>query len=1133
VASVSREKKGKSGTIPIADAEAPSQTAVPAAREFVAAAVELDQAPRKTGRKAAESAEFTSARSAFAMSAMPEQPEADRQQRVAPPDDPLQGHIDEASSSRIVGWVWDPQQPERRIALELVDGDTRLTKAVADQYRPDLRLAAIGDGRHGFVVSVEEGLLTSDRNVLHLRCAETGREVPGSPVIIERSMPASAAVELVVDPFDEPAEADPVADPLPVDRLGKKNGVGPAMFRLTCENRMVPGAQTELESDIDLADRTGIRGWIWNPQEPKKLIVLELLDGDTLLATMLASEYREELEQNNIGDGRHGFSIRFGETLLPYAGHDLRLRPVRSINIDAEFLEITDGWFDPAFYASVYKDVDSASAVTLAAHFHYHGWKEGRDPSPNFSTAHYQSAYRDAQLAEINPLVYHVLIGGLRGHVPAKSLAVPALTSQELDANRIPMSSSAITVVDPELRRFAFDVGRALSPSSNVFNRSALDIHWIIPDFAPGAGGHMNIFRICNYLEAFGHKITIWIRDPVVHKDVESARQTLHRHYQPLRGPIHFVDDTLTDASGDIVVATDAWTVPIACSAWMFKRRFYFVQDFEAAFYPMSARYLLAESTYRMDLDCVCGGPWLESLMTEKYGRWARKFWQAADRSVYRPVERKSVGPNPRIAFYCRAFTDRRVVDFGLLALELLARRGVSFHVDFFGQHDLPFSSVPYSATNHGVCDAPALARIYQKADIGVVFSATNYSIVPQEMMACRLPLLDLDVESTRAVYDPGIVRMAKPEPRAIAEAIQSMLADPDGCAQQADRAAAWVNQFSWAESARLVQAAFVERLSELGFEPAKPAVLPSPEFFATVVIPTLNGGDLLKEVVERVLSQVVPGKIQLICIDSGSTDGTAKFLESQAGVELIKIKKAEFQHGRTRNAGVAAARSEFVAFLTQDALPVDDRWLYNLVCTLMCYPQAGGVFGRHIAHEHVSDFVKRDIDAHFAEFDDLPICASLADPEIAKLYANVSGRRNLHFYSDNNSCLRKSIWNWVPLPEVDFAEDQLFALELLKNGYGKAYARNAVVYHSHDDPPEIVEERCYTEARSFYEHFGYRLVQSRYAAASDLKVRNRQDLLFAKEQGVAKEAVARRLAQNKARADGYLRAMRDCRLVQ
>ena len=61
--------------------------------------------------------------------------------------------------------------------------------------------------------------------------------------------------------------------------------------------------------------------------------------------------------------------------------------------------------------------------------------------------------------------------------------------------------------------------------------------------------------------------------------------------------------------------------------------------------------------------------------------------------------------------------------------------------------------------------------------------------------------------------------------------------------------------------------------------------------------------------------------------IDSGSTDGTVEYLR-QRGVRVIEIPNAEFNHGATRNLGVAEARSEIVALVTQDACPADDRWL-------------------------------------------------------------------------------------------------------------------------------------------------------------------------------------------------------------
>ena len=77
-------------------------------------------------------------------------------------------------------------------------------------------------------------------------------------------------------------------------------------------------------------------------------------------------------------------------------------------------------------------------------------------------------------------------------------------------------------------------------------------------------------------------------------------------------------------------------------------------------------------------------------------------------------------------------------------------------------------------------------------------------------------------------------------------------------------------------------------------------------------------------------------------------------------------IQKSEFQHGRTRNLCASLARGEFVVFLTQDAMPVDEFWLYKIVSVLERFPRAAGAFGRHIAQPTASPFVKRDIKEHF-----------------------------------------------------------------------------------------------------------------------------------------------------------------------
>jgi autotransporter passenger strand-loop-strand repeat protein len=82
-------------------------------------------------------------------------------QRVQPASvlgDSIQGHIDEASRGRIRGWARDVAAPGERVRLRLLADDVVLCEVTADQYRPDLETAGIGDGRYAFDVVIPGGL---------------------------------------------------------------------------------------------------------------------------------------------------------------------------------------------------------------------------------------------------------------------------------------------------------------------------------------------------------------------------------------------------------------------------------------------------------------------------------------------------------------------------------------------------------------------------------------------------------------------------------------------------------------------------------------------------------------------------------------------------------------------------------------------------------------------------------------------------------------------------------------------------------------------------------------------------------------------------------------------------------------
>jgi glycosyltransferase involved in cell wall biosynthesis len=761
-------------------------------------------------------------------------------------------------------------------------------------------------------------------------------------------------------------------------------------------------------------------------------------------------------------------------------------------------------YFDAQFYLAQYDDI-ALHRLHPLEHYLEHGWREGRDPAPWFSTKDYLSRYPDLVELNINPLLHLVLWGkkedviGRRGGGGKPVKKVPGST----------------TVADLDLTTAKLMDVMKLAPADIVASQQGvLKIGWVVPDFDIGGGGHMTIFRMVRWMELFGHHCTIIVDRPVFQRTNEQRRQLLLAHYQVVKADVVLADPSAT-CDYDCLIATAWQTAALVATAQGPQRRFYFVQDYEPMFYPVGARSLVAGQTYALDLTCICASRWLKMKM-EEHGRSAVGFDLAADEAYWpKPVPRDS--DVPRIAFYGRGYTSRRAVELGFMALEVLAQRGVPFVADIFGSHD-EIPHAPFDAEHHGVIDAAGLCNLYQNADLGLCFSATNYSLVPQEMMATGLPVVELDTDSTRVAFPDGVVRMAEPNPHRIADVLEALLKDPVEREAQGRRGHEWVSGLSWEKSARIVEQALRGGIPEPVSDGAVAALARNNnggQPHATVIIPTYNGGDLLRQVIDRVIAQRAPWSFELLLIDSSSSDGTWELIQSYGDqVTAHQIDKGQFQHGRTRNLGVEMARGDFVAFLTQDALPIDEFWLYNLVTTLEVNPTAAGVFGRHIAYDHEPAFVKRDMENHFRNFESYPALVSKFTRFDAWLAGDSGWRRFLHFYSDNNSCLRKSVWRRHPYPEIDYGEDQVWALRIIEAGYAKVYARLATVYHSHSYDEMQTFERSRTEAEFFRLQFGYRDIGARDIRAAINGV-NINDLRWGVLHGVAEEEIQERLKLN------------------
>lgn len=240
-----------------------------------------------------------------------------------------------------------------------------------------------------------------------------------------------------------------------------------------------------------------------------------------------------------------------------------------------------------------------------------------------------------------------------------------------------------------------------------------------------------------------------------------------------------------------------------------------------------------------------------------------------------------------------------------------------------------------------------------------------------------------------------------------------------------------------------------------------------------TIVIPTKNGGKLLDKVLDCIFKQETKYQYEVICVDSGSSDDTISIIKKYP-CKLYEIPAQEFGHGKTRNYGASKGSGEYIIFITQDALPATKQWLQNFVDAMKSDPEIVGGFGIHYTYPDCNIIDKRDLAQHFRNFGTDNTVFKLTDVNRKKYETEEAYRHFMVFFSDNNSCVRRDIFEKYPYDDVDFAEDQIWARKMIEMGYKKLYCPYAPVYHSHNFKLSTYFQRYYDEYKGLYKlhHF-------------------------------------------------------------
>jgi rhamnosyltransferase len=205
------------------------------------------------------------------------------------------------------------------------------------------------------------------------------------------------------------------------------------------------------------------------------------------------------------------------------------------------------------------------------------------------------------------------------------------------------------------------------------------------------------------------------------------------------------------------------------------------------------------------------------------------------------------------------------------------------------------------------------------------------------------------------------------------------------------------------------------------------------------VIIPTYRPDENVTMLVKKLLRQTYPiHEIHIVDTDTGSFPGELKELGKP--VRITSISKKEFDHGGTRRQAAIESDADILVYMTQDAMPVNDRLLENLLKPFQ-KEEVAAAYARQLAQPDSGE-----IETYTRLF-------NYPDKSCIKSAKNL-GEMGIKTYFCSNVCAayRKSVYDALGGFEkkIIFNEDMVMAAKMIQSGSSVAYAADAKVFHSH-----------------------------------------------------------------------------------
>jgi GT2 family glycosyltransferase len=231
-----------------------------------------------------------------------------------------------------------------------------------------------------------------------------------------------------------------------------------------------------------------------------------------------------------------------------------------------------------------------------------------------------------------------------------------------------------------------------------------------------------------------------------------------------------------------------------------------------------------------------------------------------------------------------------------------------------------------------------------------------------------------------------------------------------------------------------------------------------------SIVLAVKNSARRLEELLPLVLGQRVGDPIEIVAVDTGSTDDTVDVLR-RFEATVASVAPHCVNTGMIRNLAVPYARGRLLVFLDQGALPADDRWLANLVAPLDNDPAMAAVCSRVLPHPKADPLARRDgLRAPRAS----AARRTRAITDWAE-YLALPGDRLTDFLQFHriSAAIRPEVFKRIPFPDNEAGQEQLWAKEVLEAGFRIRHEPSSVVCHSPGEAFAEILKRAVDQGRA------------------------------------------------------------------